>query len=188
MSAAVQVGEVVAGAEVHLVVDDVPVSLFRRKLGKYEPRSERRNETCTYARALIGGQWRSLGEPWAQARPSNAELRGAIQFARANADLFDGDAMLRAIASEVDAENDGLIDQKFRRDSPSTDQFALHRVDELSYEIRFRDPALPFAVMLEFHSPGVYVPTLYRGGTGSQLSLANAACWAVSQLNVMKRH
>ena len=185
---AVQVGEVVAGAEVHLVVDDVPVSLFRRKLGKYEPRSERRKDVCTYARALIDGQWRSLGEPWEQARPSNAELRAAIQYARANPDKFDGDAMLQALANEVEEENKGLIDQKFRREPPSPDLFAIQRVDEKSYEIRFRDPALPFAVLLEFHSPGVYVPTLYRGGSGSQISLANAACWAVTQLNVMKRH
>jgi len=181
-----RVGDVVAGAEIHLLVDAIPVTLFRRKLSKYDPRSERRDKNCTYARALIAGSWQSLGEPWLQARPSNAELRTAINYVTHNPVSFDGDALLAEVAAEIASENLTLIDSKFRRDPPSPSIFSIFRVDDFSFELRFKDTSQPFAMLIEYHSPGVFVPTFYKGGNGSQMAFANAVCWAARQMSSVK--
>ena len=58
------------------------MKLQQVKIGDYSVRFERRNypkstggvKTFTWAEAMIGGQWVSLGDPWECLRPKNSEL------------------------------------------------------------------------------------------------------------------
>ncbi|CAG9169791.1 DUF6908 domain-containing protein [Cupriavidus pinatubonensis] len=176
------VGDVVAGAEVSAIVDGIPVSLFRRKLSSYDPRKISGAKQCTFARAYINGEWRSLGDPWQQVRPSNAELATAIQYAQANPSTFDGDAMLRELSAEIDQENAGIENPKHRLTPIPTEILKVSQLDENSFELRFRDASQPFSVLVEYVSPGIYVPAHRQGGTGAKTSLRNAMSWAAREL------
>ncbi|MCM3609156.1 hypothetical protein M4D49_27100 [Cupriavidus pauculus] len=176
------VGDVVAGAEVSAIVDGIPVSLFRRKLSSYDPRKISGAKQCTFARAYINGEWRSLGDPWQQVRPSNAELATAIRYAQTNPSTFDGDAMLRELSAEVDQENSGIENPKHRLTPIPAEILKVSQLDENSFELRFRDASQPFSVLIEYVSPGVYVPAHRQGGTGAKTSLRNAMSWAAREL------
>lgn len=180
------VGDVLAGAEVSLIVDGIPVNLLRRKLSSYDPRKLAGAKRCTFARAYIDGEWRSLGEPWQQARPGNAELASAIKYAQAHPSTFDGETMLRDLAAEVEAENAGIEDPKHRLTPIPAEILKASQLDENSFELRFRDTSQPFAVLIECVSPGVYVPAHHLGGTGAKTSLRNAMSWAARELIAAK--
>jgi len=62
-----------AEGRVDAILDGVPLNLVRRRYS---------NCTFTWAEALLGGQWVSLGDPWQSINPPTTQLREAIERRR----------------------------------------------------------------------------------------------------------
>jgi len=179
-------GEAIAGHVVDALVDGVPVAFERRKVSKYDPRPNLAGKSCTWARAYLDGQWRSLGEPWTHARPSNSELAIAIDFARSNAPAFDGDQVLAELNIQIQAENAGVTDPRHKLPLLDPQVYQLNSVGRDSYELRFKDPAQPFRAAVDYQSPGVYLPSRQGTTTGPKTTLMHALAWAAREITSSK--
>lgn len=166
------VGDYLADYEIDSLVDGIPVHFECRKQG---------GDESVWASAWLNETWHGLGDAWVNRSPTENELREAIGYVRRFPEIFDGTALLIAINQEIEASNLDIDDEDFRQPLIPIDALQLQKIDDVTFQLRFKDEALPFAVSIEQLSPGVYMP---RSGsaTGARTSLQNAVLWAVQDL------
>lgn len=178
---AVKAGDLLDGATVHLVVDDVPVSLIKRTLSKYDPRIREGEGDRTWARAYFNQEWVPLGEPWLK-RPTQSELRIAIDSKRSDVHRFDSLAFIAEINESIRQSNAGAETVAQLKEIEAS-EFKVLPLDLNSYEVRFADRTLPFFMIVEYQSPGIYIPCRISGTSGPKTTLPNSFAWAVRELN-----
>ncbi len=103
-------------------------------------------------------------------------------------------AFLDAINEEIAAENAAISDPDYRLKPVQKDRFVIRRINDELFEMRFKDPAEPFAMHIREVSPGVYVADrpIYgkRKGAASsaRVSRCQAVAWAVRELEGFKTY
>lgn len=180
-----QVGDLLDNATVHAVIRGTAISLIHRKLSKYDPRRREGSSDCFWARAFIGGEWRPLGQPWPK-KPSQSSLETALGAA-CNAPVFDSDAFFTQLNEAIDQSNIGA-DKSAAIQHLDQGRFRALPLDDHSYELRFKDRASPFFILVEYQSPGTYLPNTEGGVTGPKTSLSSACAWAVRELDRLQAH
>ncbi|HEJ1468235.1 TPA: hypothetical protein ACRMMX_002300 [Pseudomonas aeruginosa] len=180
-----QVGDLLDNATVHAVIRGTAISLIHRKLSKYDPRRREGSSDCFWARAFIGGEWRPLGQPWPK-KPSQSSLETALGAA-CNAPVFDSDAFFTQLNEAIDQSNIGA-DKSAAIQHLDQGRFRALPLDDHSYELRFKDRASPFFILVEYQSPGTYLPNTEGGVTGPKTSLSSACAWAVRELDRLQTH
>lgn len=179
------VGDLLDNATVHMLVRGTAVSLIHRKLSKYDPRRRDGGTDCFWARAFIGGEWRPLGQPWPK-RPSLSSLETALAVA-ASAPAFDSDAFFVQLNEDIRQANLG-VDSTAEIQPLDQNRFRAQPLDDHSYELRLKDRASPFSILVEYQSPGTYLPNTTGGVTGPKTSLSSACVWAVRELDRLQAH
>ena len=179
-------GDVISGHVVDAVIADVPVAFERRKISRHDPRRHLAGKSCTWARAYLDGQWRPLGEPWVSVRPCNSELSIAINFARTTAQTFDSDQFLAEVNAQIQDANADIDDPRLALTPLDPSIYQINSVGPDSYELRFKDPELPFRVMVEYQSPGVYLPSRLGSTTGPKTTLMHSLLWAAREISSSK--
>ena len=180
-----QVGDLLDNATVHVLVRGTAVSLIHRKLSKYDPRRQNGGTDCFWARAFIGGEWRPLGQPWPK-KPSQSSLETALTAAASNP-AFDSDAFFAQLNEEIRQANLGA-DSTTKISPLDQNKFRAQPLDDHSYELRLKDRASPFFILVEYQSPGTYLPNTEGGVTGPKTSLSSACAWAVRELDRLQTH
>lgn len=180
-----KVGDLLDNATVHVLVRGTAVSLIHRKLSKYDPRRQDGGRDCFWARAFIGGEWRPLGQPWPK-KPSQSSLETALAVA-ASAPAFDSDAFFVQLNEEIRQANLGA-DSTAEIQPLDQSKFRAQPLDDHSYELRFKDRSSPFFILVEYQSPGTYLPNTEGGVTGPKTSLSSACAWAVRELDRLQAH
>ncbi|EOG4614963.1 hypothetical protein ACLD9I_004610 [Pseudomonas aeruginosa] len=180
-----KVGDLLDNATVHALVRGTAISLIHRKLSKYDPRRQDGGTDCFWARAFIGGEWRPLGQPWPK-KPSQSSLETALAAA-ASAPAFDSAAFFVQLNEEIRQANLGADSTAVIKPFDQS-KFRAQPLDDRSYELRFKDRASPFFILVEYQSPGTYLPNTEGGVTGPKTSLSSACAWAVRELDRLQGH
>lgn len=174
-SSVVRPGDAIGGMRIDAIIDDVPVHLDAGS-----------SDLGAVAYARLDGEWRRLGEAWPE-RPTDSELLIAIRAARTPSidDAFDSARIIAEVNAEIAANNAAVSDAALRR-PPVPGDMELRRIDDLSMEMRFKNPDQPFAIRIEQSSAGVYRCIAGSAASAPRLSLGRAVEWSANHLAEQK--